>query len=261
MQSRFELRGLPPMQAVYPATLEHAIISARARALATRAPDQQREWLRDPQRSDFKNESVVKQVTGLTTGLLTALAVRDFPLAKAWTERLGELVAKDAPAQRLQALLAAEVGLAASDPRAALNLTVSAQGPRPELFLGTQGRLMAYQQNPAAPTGDALTQAAGEMRTWVALHPRDGGAWSLLSRVNQAQGFTLRALRDEAEVQVAHFDYQGALDRFRAAQNWGREHPEGTQGPADSTHQVDASIVDTRAREVTLLLREQAAQR
>ena len=52
MQSRQELRGQPPMPAVEPATLEHAIVSARARAMATRAPDQQREWLRDPQRCD-----------------------------------------------------------------------------------------------------------------------------------------------------------------------------------------------------------------
>ena len=261
MQSRQELRGQPPMPAVEPATLEHAIVSARARAMATRAPDQQREWLRDPQRSDFKEERLVRQVTGLTTGILTALSMREFVLAKAWTERLGVLVANDPPALRLQALLAAEVGLASDDPRPALSLPCSAQGPRPELFYATQGRLMAFQQTPSPQVRADLSAAEGELRTWVTLHPRDASAWSLLGRVNQAEGYTLRALRDEAEVQVAHFDYQGALDRFRAAQNWGRQHAESLDGSAGSSQQVDASIVDTRAREVALLLKEQAAER
>ena len=120
---------------------------------------------------------------------------------------------------------------------------------------------MAFQQTPSPQARADLSAAEGELRTWVTLHPRDASAWSLLGRVNQAEGYTLRALRDEAEVQVAHFDYQGALDRFRAAQNWGRQHAESLDGSAGSSQQVDASIVDTRAREVALLLKEQAAER
>lgn len=65
----------------------------------------------------------------------------------------------------------------------------------------------------------------------------------------------MRALRAEAEVQVAHFDYSGAMDRFKAAQDMVR------RGGSAAADHVEASIIDARTREVASLLREQAAQR
>jgi predicted Zn-dependent protease len=96
--------------------------------------------------------------------------------------------------------------------------------------------------------------AAQRLQTWVALHPRDAQAWQLLSGAYVSQGQSLRAVRAEAEAQVARLDYQAAIDRFKAAQDLAR------RAGAAGDH-IEASIIDTRARQVELLLREQAAER
>ena len=76
----------------------------------------------------------------------------------------------------------------------------------------------------------------------------------MLAAAYSAQGQTLRAIRAEAEAQVAHLDYQAAMDRFRAAQDIARKA--GARGD-----HIEASIIDTRARQVESLLREQALER
>ena len=102
--------------------------------------------------------------------------------------------------------------------------------------------------------GRAAEAAAG-LQTWVARHPRDAAAWQWLASASAAQGQALRALRAEAEAQAAHLDYGAALDRFKAAQTMVRNASGGT---ADH---IEASIIDTRARQVQLLFREQALER
>ena len=88
----------------------------------------------------------------------------------------------------------------------------------------------------------------------MALNPRDATAWQLLAAAYTAQGQTLRAIRAEAEAQVALLDYSAAADRFKAAQELVRK------GAAGSDH-IEASIIDTRARQTESLLREQALER
>ena len=48
----------------------------------------------------------------------------------------------------------------------------------------------------------------------------------MLGRANMAQGQVLRAIRAEAEAQVALLDYAAAMDRFKAAQGMVRDAPE-----------------------------------
>jgi crotonobetainyl-CoA:carnitine CoA-transferase CaiB-like acyl-CoA transferase len=62
------------------------------------------------------------------------------------------------------------------------------------------------------------------------------------------------AVRAEAEVNVAQLDYAAALVRFKAAQDLARKS-------AQKAEHIDASIVDTRARQMESLLREQALER
>jgi predicted Zn-dependent protease len=83
-------------------------------------------------------------------------------------------------------------------------------------------------------------------------HPADATVWQLLAQAQAARGLPLRALRAEAEARVAVLDYSAAMDRLRAAQDLARR---GT------TDHIEASIIDARARQVALLLREQAAER
>jgi predicted Zn-dependent protease len=113
-------------------------------------------------------------------------------------------------------------------------------------------RTRALLGSPAAAPG--AVELAGQLQTWVALHPRDAGAWQLLASVWQAQGQMLRAVRAEAEAHAARYDYAAAVDRFRAGQDLARQ----SRTAADH---VEASIIDTRLRAVELLLREQTAER
>ena len=75
----------------------------------------------------------------------------------------------------------------------------------------------------------------------------------MLGRANTAQGQVLRAIRAEAEAQVALMDYAAAVDRFKAAQGLARSTP--------GVDHIEASIIDTRTRQVQSLLREQALER
>ena len=101
-------------------------------------------------------------------------------------------------------------------------------------------------------TGHAR-DVAQQLQTWVARDPRDATAWQLLSEAYAAQGLALRSIRASAEAQVALLDYAAAVDRFKAAQDLVRKG-------GDVDH-IEASIIDTRVREVELLLREQALER
>ena len=64
----------------------------------------------------------------------------------------------------------------------------------------------------------------------------------------------LSAIRAEAEGNVAHLDYPAAWARLRSAQDVIRKAPQGVD-------HIEASIVDTRARQVEALAREQALER
>ena len=118
-----------------------------------------------------------------------------------------------------------------------------AQG-RPEVLLSAQSQIASGRAG----------EAAQRLQTWTALHPRDATAWQLLAGAYGAAGQRLRAVRAEAEAQVAYLDYGAAMDRFKAAQDLVRK------GGAGSDH-FEASIIDTRARQVESLLREQALER
>jgi predicted Zn-dependent protease len=79
----------------------------------------------------------------------------------------------------------------------------------------------------------------------------------MLAQALHQQGQVLQAVRAEAEGRAAEFDYQGAVDRLKAAQDLlrsGRGHADG------SNLHIEASIIDTRARQLQALLREQMLQ-
>ena len=78
--------------------------------------------------------------------------------------------------------------------------------------------------------------------------------WRLLGQVYGAQNEPLRAIRADAEANVAILDYPAARDRFKAAQDLARR-----PGAAPLDH-YEASIIDSRAREVDKLVRDQLAE-
>jgi predicted Zn-dependent protease len=260
MQSRQPLGK--PGAASAAATLEHAMIAARARVLSNPGVDALRALLAEADGVKLPTLSSPRQAAALYGAALASSRLRDFPRARLYLERLTGLVQADARAAQLARWLEAEMALSAGNaPGAAAVLNAGpagrseagggASGPRrPELFLATQ---LALQAGPSA----AVAEAAQRLQSWVAGHPRDAQAWQLLSAAYGAQGQSLRAIRASAETQVALQDYAAAVDRFKAAQDLLRQ---GRAGNAAADH-IEASIIDTRKRQVELLLKEQTLDR
>jgi predicted Zn-dependent protease len=245
MQSRLTLGASSVGRAEPP--LDHAMITARARVLSNPGVDALRAWQTEADGDSLATLSISRQAAVLYGAALAASSLREAGQAGGCLDRLARLAHADANAARLVRLLKAEVALKAGDAaRAAAALKAPAQR-RPELFLETQLALQAGHSN----------DAAQRLQLWVAAHPRDAQAWQLLSSAYAAQGQTLRAIRADAETQVALLNYEAALDRLKAGQELVRRTRTGN---AAANH-IDASIIDTRRRQVELLLKEQALER
>ena len=237
-------------------TLEHAMVAARATVLANPGVDALRAWAPLAASAGFVNLDTARQAAALYGAAIAAMRLRDLPGAAALQARLVDVSRADAAAARLARLLAVELALAGDDARkAAALLDVPASGAlpagaaRPELILASQALVRSGQAGQASA-------AAQQLQTWVTGHPRDAQAWQLLSSAYAAQGQGLRAIRADAEARFAQLDYAAALDRFKAAQELARDL--SRKGTADH---IEASIIDTRARQTALLLKEQSVER
>lgn len=247
----------------------HAMIAARARVLSNPGVDDLRSLLAQADAVGLSSLTAARQAGVLYGAALAASQLRDFANARAYLAGLSALAGMDAQAARLTRLLDAEIALAAGDAThaaTALNLISTAQAGaggaagagRPELFLQAQIALQK-SQNGAAGAPAAVAEVAQRLQLWVAAHPTDALAWQWLSSINAALGQRLRAIRADAEAQMARLDYAAALDRFKAAQELVRQQ-QGNAAAAAAEH-IDASIIDTRQREVQALLKEQALDR
>jgi predicted Zn-dependent protease len=230
------------------------MVSARARVLSNGTVDALTNWAQEVTPQRLSSLSEAQQAGALYGATLAALKLREFPAAQERWARLTALVRTDAPAARLATLLGAELALAQGDaPMAsrflgAMPTSNAADGgpSRATLFLTAHA---AIQNRQTAATTQAL-------QSWLVDHPRDAQAWQLLATAYAAQGSTVAAIRAEAEVNVVQMDYPAALARLKAAQELAKKPAQN--GSADH---FDASIVDTRARQVESLLREQALER
>ena len=256
-------------------TPQHAMLVARARVLSNPGVDALRALLVQADAADLSAAAAARQTGVLYGAALAASQLRDFANARSYLERLSLLGQLGPQAARLSRLLEVEIALVAGDTmgaQAALNASLvqrpgqagvggagdSDASARPELFLRAQ---LALQMSQGGLVGGAaaLTQAAQGLQSWVVTQPSDAFAWQLLSSVSAAQGESLRAIRANAETQVARLDYAAALDRFRAAQELVRQRRGGNLTAA--ADHIEASIIDTRQRQVQALLKEQTLER
>jgi len=224
----------------------HALMAARARVLAENGPDRLRAWLQNGQGASASPG--VRYTAALSA---QRLGQRDLALDLAQRLR-GSVAASARPAAdalMLELLLTAPAAGSNSrvDPSGALLASLRDQAlagdSRADLLLGAQAALA---------TG-VPERAVARLQAWVVQHPRDAMAWQVLARAHQAQGQTLRSIRAEAESRAAHMDYEGAADRFRAAQAL-----PAAQRAADP---MELAIVDSRRREVERMQRELALER
>jgi predicted Zn-dependent protease len=255
MQAR-QILSTSPAQSALPTT-EHAMIAVRARVLSNPGIDALQAITVEAEGSQLGNLAPPRQAGVLYGAALASSRLRDFVKARDYLTRLTILVVDDARAARLSRLLAVEIALASGDlPRAfALLPTRTTPLRRPELLLSAQVAVRAVD----------VAAVAQRLQLWVTQHPRDAQAWQLLSGAYATQGLTLRAIRASAESQVAMLDYPAALDRFKAAQDVlrpGSNQSGRTTGNAGAAaDHIDASIIDTRLRQVELLLKEQSLDR
>lgn len=246
---------------------DHAMVAARARVLSNSAVDALRTWSVEAESQNMAKLSAAQQAGTLYGATLAATRLRDYKAAQTLWQRLTDSVRKDAPASRLARLLGVELKLAQADGAGALRLLqandsapVNKLTSRPELFLAAQAQLQMGAAVAAADAGaragssNGLATMSQNLQTWVADHPRDAQAWQLLSSTYAAEGRTLSSIRAQAEMGVAQLDYPAALSRFKTAQEWARK------GGAGTDH-FEASIVDTRTRQVESIVREQALER
>ena len=240
----------------------HAMMAARARVLTDPGVDGLRPLVAEAQQfantaqstvsllSAGKTSVDVRGAGALYAGALAAARLRDFVPAKVLVDRL-QLLASSEPANAGSPIIGQAIEL--------LSLEV-------DLLAGkVPATAMAIDLNQAVLRADLLTKAravlaAGRARevsdrlsTWVTLHPKDAAAWQLLAVAYGGQNQNVRAIRGDAESRFSELDYTGALDRLRAAQSMMRSQP----GSADF---MEGSIIDTRTRQVELLVREQALQ-
>jgi predicted Zn-dependent protease len=269
MQSRIEL---PDAATPAPATArknvqetDHAMMAARARVLSNYTVDALRTWAVEVDAGHLAKGTPAQQAASLYGATLAAIKLRDYKDAQTQWSRLSDSVRNDPVASRLARLLGAEFRLAQGDGAAALALLqtgAKSQGKssRAELFMTAQAQLQlsvagtAVANAPSQGPASTLATTTQQLQTWVADNPRDAQAWQLLSSTYAAQGRTLSAIRAQAEVNVAHLDYPAALSRFKTAQEWARK------GGAGTDH-FEASIVDTRTRQVESTVREQTLER
>ncbi len=254
-QARFQLLPVAAVDKAAPASdakIWHAMMAARARVLAEPGVDALRAAMGDGQRAGtntaFASEKTASSLYG---GALAAAKLRDFKTAGALSGQLTNLYGKTDAPQKGPAQAARQLALEV-DLMAGVVPTGAAQMDIGKLTQASQRADVLLQSRALLAAGKA-SDVSGALLNWVTVRPKDIAAWQLLAQAYGSQGKEVRAIWADAEARVVQLDYTAALDRLKAAQNMVRSRP----GSADF---MDASIIDTRARQVALLAREQALE-
>jgi predicted Zn-dependent protease len=230
-----------------PSLAWHAMMGGRARVLSDAGPDALLNRLQQARQLPA-GSSREQSLSVFYAAALAAARLREAAVAQDMVARVMGLAAGQPQVGQAARLLAIEVDELLGEPaRAAEQVRWSSSPSRAELL--TQGRVLVLAGRPEA--------VSDRLKSWVSLYPRDASAWALLAQALHRQGQVLQAVRAEAEGRAAQFDYQGAVDRLKAAQDLLRQ---GGGGVNSSNLHIEASIVDTRARQLQALLREQALQ-
>jgi predicted Zn-dependent protease len=233
--------------------LEHTVAEARARVLMDPRHDAMVRL--ESLDGDRVSTTLHDKVLSAYSSALAATQLRDWGRADAAIATTLALV-RGAPtpsprAERAVLLLQADSLLArgAAERAAQVLQPYAAENSRPVL--------LALSRVALAPSANAdaklLTQRAGDLQTWVAVHPNDAMAWSTLGQLWGRLGQPLRSLRADAEGRAALGDLQGAVDRLRAGQRLGRS---GGGGSGDF---IDVSVIDARLRDIEVQRRLIAA--
>ena len=230
----------------------HAMMAARARILVQPGVDTLRATVTEAQRRASGLAALqtpasadnIRAAGALYGGVLAAAQLRDFAAAQSLLARLKSLTEGIERAHTATTLLATELALLQGPLPADMDVAaLPKEATRAELLM----RARVWM------AGKRAGEASQSLRVWVAEHAGDAMAWQLLAQAYGQQGKNVQAIRAEAESRAAQRDYTGALDRLKAAQILLRSQPA-------SADYVEASILDSRTRQIDLLVKEQALQ-
>ena len=247
MQSRQQL--LPTKSTPDGTDLQHSLLSARARVLSQPNVDALRFFSQD---AASPHATPVRRAAALYAAVLADSRLRDLGRARERLSDLGLLTQHDASARELVQLLAAELSLSSGQPLQAVAQLQALPQRRSVQLLLTQARIAT-----GLPEQGRL--AAQDMQMFVSANNRDRQAWDLLGQALGLQGDALRSLRAQAEASALRWEYVGALDRLKAAQELARSR--ARSGTLSRSDEMEASIIDTRARIFQSARREQMLQR
>ena len=235
MQARLQLNGIMPRP---PGDMVQAMLAGRANVMSQNSPEALRAWTQDSKATSAQ-ATPAQKAGALYAATLAYLQLGDLAAAARAVQSLLGLATPMPDARRLAVLLQAEVALRQERFDLALQLLDSPSGKplqRPELMVAAQ----ALMRLPPQPARTRITQ---QLREQVTQAPSDAQAWNTLASMHALQGQMLPSLRAEGEAQMARMDWSGAVDRFRAAQDWAKNN---RLQPGDH---IEASIVDTRLRQ------------
>ncbi len=250
-RSRTLVAGSGPSGSSRPPLL-HALMQARARVLM----DSSAQGLQRLS-GETSSPELTDQLGALYAGAFSQSLRGEHARADALASEALAL-ARKAPAREPEAeqalqLLQVQLRLAARDAAGALKLLDAlpagegALARRPALQLRAQAALDLHRQQPVQAAGE-LRYSIEALQIWLADHPQDAFAWQLLSSTTEAAGLQLRSLRAGAEARAVLGDLNGAIDRMRAAQAYGR-----SASPQDF---IEGSVIDVRLRELMAERRE-----
>ena len=250
-RARLQTAAPSPSQTIASNAQLHSMMAARARVLGNPGVDALRRMLDEGQRA----------LLATTAGsvLTPALAGNLYGGAFA-ASRMREHVAARALAARLKTLALTVPEVTSTADLLAIELDFEAgrfvQAAAASRFDVATSRAQLLVQARALLAAGRAAEVSDKLQTWVVTHPKDAMAWQLLADAWGRQNQLSRAVRAEAESRFAQLDYPAALDRLRAAQELLRS---GQGGSGQNMH-IEASIIDTRTRQLAALIREQALE-
>jgi predicted Zn-dependent protease len=230
-----------------PSRAWHALMVGRARALGQPNADALQARLQEARQLPA-SAPAAQALSTLYAATWAAARLRDTGATQTWLQRLQAQAPQDEPSGRAIRLLALE---------AMLMLGRSAEAAAATDLARASGRSELMWQAQALQAVGRGADTVEPLQTWVTRYPRDALAWQLLAQGLGQQGQGARAVRAEAESRAAQFDHQGAVDRLKAAQDLLRS---GRGVPAAGNMHIEASIIDTRLRQLQSVLREQAIE-
>jgi predicted Zn-dependent protease len=204
------------------------------------------------QDANTQHATPVRQAAALYAGVLADSQLRELERARQRLASLNLLTQHDPSARELVQLLSAELSLSSGQ---ALQAVAQLQAIPPRRTV----QLLLAQARIATGLPEQGRLAAQDMQMFVSANNRDRTAWDLLGQALGLQGDALRSLRAQAEASALRWEYVGALDRLKAAQDLARDR--ARNGTLSRGDEMEASIIDSRVRVFQSARREQMLQR